>query len=1383
MTDFLSKFLEKQASLAGKVEDKESNLGIAHTNPITSSVNPAIESSIYELGRILDGDTLAPATQFGTSYNDLRLGSLESGYSLDAPETYKPADHPFWNNQKNIDRVERQRETLSKILGREASNEEVFQWGENVKGQLEEALYKDQPNYSEEGPIRPKIEVKQTGQIDKYNRPVTEVFNPVTGESLTQALNTKLTNTGYYQGYNQAQITKDIEAGVPIRYDRTAVEHFKDVLTSVGKGAEAVATGVGFVGDTAVDAINATAQKAILDPINSIFGSNLNVYSPEGQKSASYITDTITQGYKEIGKLFDVEKSDTLKFKESFYQSAEALDSKANNDQYIADISKGMNPLLAVAKREFNNTLGSVESLYDNIDVTLSMLPEQVIHLIGPAMAGNLMIKAGTTLGKQASKKEIIDLGAKGALAYTGIVEGGSAGAELKEEILKTPVGMLQANSDYFNELVAKGINPEEARAIVADKAGKIGFLLIGAVAGGISKLTGAANVEGNLLTRGVFNRLGDWIIKNPARETLEEGLQEMSSTLINNVVTQSTIDKDQEITEGAGKAFGTGAVLGLGSSVTMPAVSATGALTGAAITGTPNAIKASVEAIKNAPENIAGKVERTKEFGSKVAGAFSSTKGEEALTDENIQADPENAWKAVLSIGVNTDDKTELARRVNNARKVIDKLEEDMSGFEEGSEEYNTLADSIRTKEKDLIGLLRHRKEQQTKSTPLELAEKLATATSPVSDTDTYGNDPDAFIEDLVAADDVPVEKVQAVLDNQNLNLSENQKNVLNAYIKLNSAMNTGEVRKEVLGTLKDSRSRGLKDYREAMAAAVMTNNKQQARKEVGQLGKFLESHKEKAIKFTKALDIANRIFNKQLSIKQAQEQGATVEAYQYKDKQGNTRDGYRVVIENNGNKNYVNVNKKGLQIFEGINESVTQEVELIRDTLGLLKAQGISAFGTTKPVPATPTTETYNDPLAEDMERVDDAGVVIDQKAPEKPVEKTSTPKQDQGTTEPVTEPTGASKPVFNKESSKNAYAGFSPFSSKDEKGENIVWGMRNSKNKFKNYGNPFGVTGVDTIATVPNAGTGEEVSIKYYQWLNNDPKFKDVEPERRKWIQEQVANGNINSKTRFNYFKPAGNNITHIDALHQYILDQEASKKPSEPVKESTPTPSTPKPKETVTEAPTTSEPIVESSGQMTLPGIESKEDAKKKRRAEIEAKAKNINNKKDSLGTAIAKLGGLSLEKLGGDFKDAALGIFTGTRFPVFTGPKARKQNTVHDLAEALYAEGYISEPDGAELLKVLNKHGLDHRSIYAVYTDEYYDAEMEYRYGGPSIDEQIQLELELEVATETSQEEIVIDDITIKKNKLAEAYAKEINKKLEKIKKLKEAAEQIMSKCK
>jgi hypothetical protein len=230
MTDFLSSFLNKEASLAGKVEDKERNLNINHSDPTKSSINPNIESTIYDLGRILDGDTLSSARKYGEDYTDFRLGSLESGYSLDTPEVYKSPNHSFWKDPKNVERVEKDREVLSKILGREASVDEVFQWGQQATNKLEEALFKDQVNYSEEGPIRPKIEVKPTGVIDKYGREVTEVFNPVTGESLTKALNDKLTNVGYYTGYNQAKVNEDIAANIPVGYNNdSAAQEFKNI--------------------------------------------------------------------------------------------------------------------------------------------------------------------------------------------------------------------------------------------------------------------------------------------------------------------------------------------------------------------------------------------------------------------------------------------------------------------------------------------------------------------------------------------------------------------------------------------------------------------------------------------------------------------------------------------------------------------------------------------------------------------------------------------------------------------------------------------------------------------------------------------------------------------------------------------------------------------------------------------------------------------------------------------------------------------------------------------------------------------------------------------------------------------------------------------------
>ena len=89
----------------------------------------------------------------------------------------------------------------------------------------------------------------------------------------------------------------------------------------------------------------------------------------------------------------------------------------------------------------------------------------------------------------------------------------------------------------------------------------------------------------------------------------------------------------------------------------------------------------------------------------------------------------------------------------------------------------------------------------------------------------------------------------------------------------------------------------------------------------------------------------------------------------------------------------------------------------------------------------------------------------------------------------------------------------------------------------NKDKHYGNPFGVTNYENKATIPNAGTAEEVSQRYLGWLRGE-NDSDVEPKRRAWILEQIDAGKLDGKELV-YYKNTP--INHAKKLLEFINEK--------------------------------------------------------------------------------------------------------------------------------------------------------------------------------------------------------------------------------------------------
>ena len=99
-----------------------------------------------------------------------------------------------------------------------------------------------------------------------------------------------------------------------------------------------------------------------------------------------------------------------------------------------------------------------------------------------------------------------------------------------------------------------------------------------------------------------------------------------------------------------------------------------------------------------------------------------------------------------------------------------------------------------------------------------------------------------------------------------------------------------------------------------------------------------------------------------------------------------------------------------------------------------------------------------------------------------------------------------------------------------------------------KNTHFGNPFGVTtelfNVDTGATIKNAGTAEEVTELYTNWIKGLTNT-DIEKERREWIVSQIKEGKLDNKTLL-YYKDS--EINHAKALANLVNDKSWLNKPT-------------------------------------------------------------------------------------------------------------------------------------------------------------------------------------------------------------------------------------------
>lgn len=257
-------------------------------------------------------------------------------------------------------------------------------------------------------------------------------------------------------------------------------------------------------------------------------------------------------------------------------QSARAELFDAFSDERIQeDIASGTNETIAELKeqgRSFANTLSNARS--EGLAVS-DIIAESAIDLvfgagIGKFAASRAVAAASKNGTVQLSAREIAEVatkaGATSNVVYSGLTEGMSNATEVKEEIEGLTPEQLQRSPDY-QDLINQGMSHEEARQQLSIEAFNITLAVSGILGAGISKFTGSADFVGNLLngstleiaSRGIIGKA----IQGGATEGLEETLQGIAGQFGSNVGKQETVDPDQKLTEGTGRAGALGLVAG----------------------------------------------------------------------------------------------------------------------------------------------------------------------------------------------------------------------------------------------------------------------------------------------------------------------------------------------------------------------------------------------------------------------------------------------------------------------------------------------------------------------------------------------------------------------------------------------------------------------------------------------------------------------------------------------------------------------------------------------------------------------------------------------------------------------------------------------------
>ncbi|WWC82026.1 virion DNA-directed RNA polymerase [Burkholderia phage vB_BpP_HN05] len=273
-------------------------------------------------------------------------------------------------------------------------------------------------------------------------------------------------------------------------------------------------------------------------------------------------------------------QSPQMKAARNISENLSALQTPVREAQQQADKAAGDSGFMAGLKRVGRDALDSAGRLADSPELVGDIAAQGVGSILtagplsrGLAAAGSAVVPKATQAGIQAaaaidasmgtwSAARVANfIGAKWTMpAAIGLQEGGGAYQSNAGDIQGASFADLKKNSPMFNELVAGGATQEEARSVVANRAG----LLAAAIQTPLAAATGviASKFEAHPFSVPSLREAG----RNVLKEGAEETLQSVTGQLSQNKAKQLTSNVNQNLAEGVGDQAVQGLVGGLGS-------------------------------------------------------------------------------------------------------------------------------------------------------------------------------------------------------------------------------------------------------------------------------------------------------------------------------------------------------------------------------------------------------------------------------------------------------------------------------------------------------------------------------------------------------------------------------------------------------------------------------------------------------------------------------------------------------------------------------------------------------------------------------------------------------------------------------------------------
>lgn len=384
-------------------------------------------------------------------------------------------------------------------------------------------------------------------QADFTQASPLEIINKYGNEQGLQILNSRA---------NAADVVRQ-----DLSKQRTNAEAFGDTLSGVGLGVANTLGGIAALGTGLVN-------------------------DNSGASIASGM-DWLNEGVRNL-------QSDALNANRNVVQNQNQISAQENQRLYEEDIKNGESNLVASLSRIGRDAFDSVANTLDNGMAATDGLSEGVgslftggplirgVAALGKVMVGGEKAVKGITLAAELGSKPAQVALSAGRVAAPAVaiggMEAGGAYQQTASEIMKMSHQELASKSPVYQQHIADGLSPDEARRQTASETGITAAGLTAPVAAATGPLV--SRFELNPLKVGSLAGAGS----NMLKETVEEGIQSGFGQFAQNTAIKENVDASRDTLKGVGEQAGLGALYGFGSAGIAQSPGATVKAAGAAV-------------------------------------------------------------------------------------------------------------------------------------------------------------------------------------------------------------------------------------------------------------------------------------------------------------------------------------------------------------------------------------------------------------------------------------------------------------------------------------------------------------------------------------------------------------------------------------------------------------------------------------------------------------------------------------------------------------------------------------------------------------------------------------------------------------------------------